>query len=161
MNNRLSMCLVGPVQLVLQQLKHQPRLWDKLVGQLRRLPEFVEASEQTILLRSRLVHKFTPAAACPPFPGARFLTAQWTVIVTVSGQECLGLLGTQFHDGDHEYEWPPDLPLAQLDPFMPLVDDLETFLGHLHVALIALGSHRPEPGIPPVLSLESLGVAAN
>jgi hypothetical protein len=89
------------------------------------------------------------------------LTAQWAVIVTVSGQECLGLLGTQFHDGDHEYEWPTDLPLAQLDPFMPLVDDLEAFLGRLHVALSALASHREVPGNPPVLSLESIGVAAN
>src|SRR6185503_2206653 len=122
MNNRLAMCLVGPVQLVLQELKPQPRLWDKLVVQLRRFPEFVETSEQTILLRSRLVHKFT-ATACPPSAGAPdFLAARWAVVVTVSGRECLGLLGTQFHDGDHEYEWPTDLPLAQFDPFMPLVD---------------------------------------
>jgi len=158
MNNRLAMCLVGPVQLVLQELKPQPRLWDLLVAQLRRLPEFVEASEQTVLLRSRLVHRFTPAA-CPPFAGC--LIARWAVIVTVSGQECLGLLGTQFHDRDHEYEWPTGLPLAQFDPFMPLVDDLEAFLGRLHLVLSALASHREEPATPPVLSLESLGVSAN
>ena len=138
MNNRLAMCLVGPVQLVLGELKPQPRPWDKLVAQLRRLPEFVQATDQSILLRGQLVYRFTPA----------------------SGNECLGMLATQFHTGDQEYEFPVDLPLAQLDPFMPLVNDLEGFLGRLDVALMSLAAPRQDSRVGPVLCLEHLPLAS-
>ncbi len=162
MNHRLAMCLVGPVQLVLHELKPQLRLWDKLVAQLCRLPEFVQATNQAILLRGQLVHRFTSATDCPPFPGApEFLAAQWTVIVMLSGHECLGMMGTQFHDGDRVYEWLTNLPLAQLDPFMPVVSDLESFLGRLDVALMSLTAPRQDSRVTPVLHLETLGVAAN
>ncbi len=162
MNNRLAMCLVGPVQLVLLELKSQPRLWDKLVAQLRRLPEFVEATDHAILLRGQLVHRFTPATLGPPFPGAPdSLAAHWAVIVTLSGNECLAMVGTQFRDGDRDYEWPTDLPLAHLDSFAPLVDDLESFLGRLNVALISMAEPRQDIPGAAVLCLERLAVAAN
>ena len=160
MNNRLSMCLVGPVQLVLGELKPQPRPWDKLVAQLRRLPEFVESTDQSILLRGQLVYRFTPASV-HPFPNAPdFLGAQWAIIVMLSGNECLGMLATQFHTGDQEYEFPADLPLAHLDPFMPLVDDLEGFLGRLDVALMSLAAPRQNSRVGPVLNLEYLPLAS-
>ena len=162
MNNRLAMCLVGPVQLVLEELEPQPRLWDKLVAQLRRLPEFVQATDQSILLRGQLVHRFTPTTTCPPFPNAPdFLAGHWAVIVMLSGYECLGMVGTQFRDHDCEYAFPTDLPLAQLDPFMLLVDDLENFLGRLDVGLMSLAAPRQESLVAPVPHLESLGVATN
>jgi hypothetical protein len=162
MNNRLAMCLVGPVQIVLHELNSQPKLWDKLVAQLLQMPEFVQATDQAILLRGQLVHRFTSATDCPPFPNAPdFLAGQWAVIVMLSGYECLGMVGTQFRDHDREYAFPTGLPLAQLDPFTPLVDDLESFLGRLAVALMSLAATRQESRVTPVLHLETLEVAAN
>jgi hypothetical protein len=161
MNNRLAMCLVGPVQLVLAELKPQPRPLDKLVAQLRRLPEFVEATDQAIVLQGQLYHRFTPATDCPPFHGVPdLLSAKWVIIVTLSGHEILAMLGTQFQDRAGDYEFPTDLPLAQLDPFMPLVDDLEGFLGRLDVALMSLAVPQQNSRVGPVLNLEYLPLAS-
>lgn len=162
MNNRLAMCLLGSVELFLADLKPVPQRWEKLVARLRHLPEFVKAIDNSIQFRGRLVHRFTPAADYPPFPGAPdSLTGHWAVIVMVCGNECIAILGTQFHDGDRDYEWPADLPLGQLDPFMPLVNDLESFLGRLNVALMAMTAPGQDASEPPVLHMERLGVTAN
>lgn len=161
MNNRLAMCLVGPVQIVLQELEPQPRLWDKLVTRLGRLPEFVETIDQAIMLRGQLFHRFTPATDCPPFPGAPdLLSAKWVVIVRLSGREILAMLGTQFHDHEGDFEFPVDLPLAHLDPFMPLVDDLESFLGHLDVALESISITPKGASLRPVLDLDHFAPAS-
>ena len=161
MNNRLAMCLVGPVQLVLGELKPHPQLWDTLVTRLGRLPEFVETIDQAIVLQGQLYHRFTPATDCPPFPGAPdLLSAKWVIFVTLSGHEILAMLGTQFQDRDGDYEFPVDLPLAQLDSFMPLVNDIESFLGRLDIALMSLAAPRQDSRVGSVLCLEHLALAS-
>ena len=161
MNNRLAMCLVGPVQLVLGELKSHPNLRDTLLTRLGRLPEFVESTDQAIVLQGQLYHRFTPATDCPPFPGAPdLLSAKWVIIVTLSGHEILAMLGTQFQDRAGDYEFPTDLPLAHLDSFMPLVNDLEGFLGRLDVALMSLAVPRQDCRVGPVLCLEHLPLAS-
>jgi len=158
MNNRLAMCLVGPVQLSLGYTQAAPRLWKKLVERLRQLPEFVEVRQETILLRSQLVHLFTPATARPPFPGAPdFLAAQWSIMLGLSDRECLCMLGTQFYDGTQVYEFPVDLPLAQLDPFATLVEDVASFLPRLSRALAAAGFQNAFQN-SPVLNLDDVKV---
>lgn len=162
MNNRLAMCLVGPVQLVLRELKPHPNLWDTLATRLGCLPEFVETIDRAIVLRGQLFHRFTPATDFPPFPGAPdLLSAKWVIFVTLSGHEILAMLGTQFQDRDGDYEFPADLPLAQLDPFMPLVDDLESFLGRLDVALESISIKSKDASTLPVLDLDHLALAPN
>jgi hypothetical protein len=156
------MCLVGPVQLVLRELKPHPQLWDTLVARLGRLPEFVETIDRAIVLQGQLFHRFTPATDCPPFPGAPdFLSAKWVVLVTLSGHECLAMLGTRFQDRAGDYEFPADLPLAQLDPFMPLVDDLESFLRRLDVALESVSITRKDARVLPVLDLDHFALASH
>lgn len=133
MNNRLAMCLVGPVHLSLGELKPFPHLWTRLVNHLRRLPEFISADEKVIFLEAPEWREF---AVVVPGHQAEQVSGRWMVTVTLGNdRECYGLFGTRFQEGNVELEWSPDLPLGHFDTFQPLVEDLESFLRRLETSL--------------------------